>query len=62
MQLAFGSVLLPSEHFYFRQDLKKKPLENFCQMPNCSFAPVGYQAMCIMHYKQMRVRSISILG
>ena len=26
LQKAFGSVLFPPENFYFRQDLKKKPL------------------------------------
>jgi len=31
-------------------------------MPSCNFKPVGYNAMCLMHYKQMRMKSMSILS
>lgn len=30
-------------------------------MPQCSFIPVGYHSLCIMHNKQMRMKSMSIL-
>lgn len=62
MQKAFGSVLFPPENFYFRQDLKKKPLQNVCSEHACSFVPVGYSTMCLMHYKQARMKSMAILG
>ena len=31
-------------------------------MPKCSFVPVGYHSMCMMHYKQMRMQAMGILA
>ena len=62
MQKTFGSVLNPPENFYFRQDLKHKMLTNVCQVPTCSFEPIGYNVLCLMHTKQMRLKSMTILG
>ena len=62
LQKAFGSILNPPENFYFRQDLKKKGMSNVCSEPDCSFVPVGYSNMCVMHNKQMRMKSMNILS
>ena len=62
MQKAFGSVLNPPEEFYFRQDLKKKTINNVCSEPECSFIPVGFHSLCVMHNKQMKMKSMNILG
>ena len=31
-------------------------------MPNCSFMPVGYHSICLMHIKQSKMKAMSILG
>ena len=31
-------------------------------MPNCSFMPVGYHSICLMHFKQNKMKAMSILG
>ena len=37
-------------------------MSNVCSEPDCSFAPVGYHSMCLMHNKQIRMKSMSRLG
>lgn len=37
-------------------------MANVCSMPNCSFIPVGYQSLCLMHSKQNKMKAMAILG
>lgn len=35
---------------------------NVCSVPNCSFIPVGYQQICLMHGKQNKMKAMQILS
>ena len=61
-QKVFGAILNPPEGFYFRREVKSKYPNVMCSITGCAFKPVGYSSMCLMHTKQMRMKSMTILG